>query len=107
MTEQSKTKDSATDLAQALMQIPKLVSALDAFTLEKQREVDSLATFTAIDLDVKSLTAKTDVNLKQTADLKAYVVQRLKAVDSLEAKWNLLISRVDGVLQALERELNR
>lgn len=80
---------------------------LKALVAEKQRVNDMIATFTQIDLDIKILADKTESNLKQTADIKNYLVQRLRALDSLEAKWNLLISRVDGVLQGLERELNR
>ena len=82
-------------------------TSLKKLVMEKQRVNDMLAIFTQIDLDIKILADKTESNLKQTADIKNYVVQRLKAFDSLEAKWNLLIQRVDGVLQLLERELNR
>ena len=82
-------------------------TSLKALVMEKQRVDDMLAIFTQIDLDIKILADKTESNLKQTADIKNYVVQRLKAFDSLEAKWNLLIQRVDSVLQTLERELNR
>jgi len=82
-------------------------TSLKELVMEKQRVNDMLAIFTQIDLDIKILADKTESNLKQTADIKNYVVQRLKAFDSLEAKWNLLIQRVDGVLQLLERELNR
>jgi len=82
-------------------------TSLKELVMEKQRVNDMLAIFTQIDLDIKILADKTESNLKQTADIKNYVVQRLKAFDSLEAKWNLLIQRVDSVLQTLERELNR
>lgn len=100
-------KDSTVDLAQALIKLPKLVVALEKYASARQSELDLLSSFTQIDLDVKTLTNRAEANLKQTVDLKEYMVKRLRALDSMEAEWTLLKRRVSSVLDELERVLKR
>ena len=98
---------STVDIAQALLKLPNLADSLEKLIAEKRHETDLLTAFTRIDFDVKTLADKTDQNLREIAEVKVYVVQRLKAMDSLEAKWSLLIERVSDVCYELERVLKR
>jgi len=95
------------DKMQLIFDFSEINQNLKTLVAEKQRVNDMLTTFTQIDLDVKILVDKTESNLKQTAEMKAYMVQRLKALDSLEAKWTLLIERVGSVMDELERVLKQ
>ena len=106
MVKNMEKKDTV-DVAQALLKVPALVTAVEKFVSTRQSEVDLLSAFTQIDLDVKTLTARAETNLKQTVDLKEYMVKRLKALDSMEAEWSLLKRRVSTVLGELERVLKR
>jgi hypothetical protein len=85
----------------------EISSQLKQLVAEKNRSNDMLQMFTQIDFDVKALVAKTDSNLKESRQILSRVDARLKVVDSLEAKWNLLLERVSGVLNELERVLRQ
>ena len=93
------------DLAQALLKLPELIATLDKLADAQKSEADLLGTFTQIDMDVQKLTAKADVALTEIHKVKGQLDARLKTVDSLEAKWQLLINRVGNVLDELERVL--
>lgn len=74
---------------------------------ENKRKNDMLETFSRIDLDITALSDQSSRNLKKIGEISRQLDARLKALDSQEAKWNLIIQRVNSVLDELERVLRQ
>jgi hypothetical protein len=85
----------------------KISRQLQQLIDENKRKNNLLQTFTQIDFDVKTLVDQSNVNLKKMEQISSQVDARLKVVDTLEAKWNLLMQRVSSVLDELERVLRQ
>jgi len=105
-TETEKTADKRNrDLADALLAMPEVVEKLDLLLQERKLQTDALTIISDLELNVKILVDKADMSMKQTMEIRDYMVRRLKALDSLEARWSLLIERVAASLDELNRVL--
>lgn len=95
----------------ALKQLdPSLVTLFrtcDAITtyIEQQRQEEAVTTQLAVDM--KSLTTKTNANLKKIDSVQAGLTERINRFDLLEAKYSRMITRVNSVLEELERVLRQ
>ena len=96
---------STPDFLGVLQLLPEIDASLKEFLAEQKRGNDYILILTQIDGDIKTLAGKVEADLTETLAIRGQVANRLKQMDSLEAKWSLLIQRVDSVLSELERTL--
>lgn len=73
--------------------------------IDQQRRDEAVTTQLAADM--KSLTAGLNANLKRIDSVQAGLQERINRFDLLEAKYSRMITRVNGVLEELERVLKQ
>ena len=98
---------AAVDLTQALLKLPLMLTELQKLTFEKQREADAVVALQNLELTVQKLLVATETNLKLAASVDARLKRRVDSLDVVEAKWQLVITRVSNMLDELERVLKQ
>ena len=107
ITEKVEETPPASDLAEALLQLPVIASHLAELKEEKKREVNLLDTIAQVDFSINVLSEQTKANLKRTGEIESLLFKRLIGLDLLESKYSLMIDRVNRVLDELERVLKK
>ncbi|MDH5786982.1 MAG: hypothetical protein OEZ40_01640 [Candidatus Bathyarchaeota archaeon] len=101
--------DALKQLDPSLFTLFRMCDEILVYIDKQQRDQTLLDSFAS---DVKSLTARLDLNLKKIdgvqAELREQIQKQVSSrLDVFEAKQRLMIKRVDGVLQELERVLRQ
>jgi len=105
---EAKSADAkAVDVTTALLKLPLILVELSKLTREKQREVDAVEMLQDLELTVQKQLGAVEANLKATQIVDARLKRRVDSLDVVEAKWNLVIGRVNSVLDELERVLKQ
>lgn len=73
--------------------------------IDQQRREEIVTTQLAVDM--KSLTAGLNANLKKIDSVQSGLQERINRFDLLEAKYSRMITRVNSVLDELERVLKQ
>lgn len=102
-----KGEASAADFTQALITLPKILPLLKTLIDEQHKENNYISILTQIDTDMELLTNKISSNLDTTLTLQKDVKTRLDSFNLLEAKYTLMIERVNNVLSQLEKYLEK
>ena len=96
--------DALKQLDPSLVTLFRMCDEIIAY-IDQQRQGEAVTTQLAVDME--SLTTGLNVNLKKIDSVQAGLQERINRFDLLEAKYSRMITRVNGVLEELERVLKQ
>lgn len=96
--------DALKQLDPSLVTLFRLCDAILVYVDKEQRNPELLKGVAA---DMKTLTTGLSLNLKKIDSVQTGLQQRISRFDLLEAKYTRMVTRVNGVLDELERVLRQ
>lgn len=100
-------KQEKAAVTDALMQIPKLVKALETFETTKRQELDTIKIVVQHDLNIQKALDQSTKNLTKIDELTKLLQVRINQFDQTEAVYKATIKRINNVLDELERVLKQ